>query len=69
MIANPTKAGHPILMKSKIKIPRKTIGKTIDIKRVCNLVSIMLKSFDKRFVIFPSDYDFTTKDVIFDIFV
>ena len=69
MMRNPIDAGQPIRIKSRINIPDKANGKTVDINKVCILISMILKSFDKRLVILPSSDDFTTNDVILDILV
>ena len=69
MRRKPTAAGQPIRINKRIKTPVKVKGKMMDINNVCNLVSIILKSFDRRFIILPKSDDFTTKDVNFDTLV
>ena len=64
----PIRATQPILVISKIVIPTIIRGNDVDIIIVTILVSIILRSFDRRFVIFPNYEDFITYEVVFDIF-
>ena len=58
MTARMSMPGHPNRMIKMARIPANPRGATMEAKKMGDLVSMVLKSFDNKLIIFPSSCDF-----------